>query len=203
MGQSPFLLHTTRMPFESKLLDELENMDDADRSIVDDHYHKKAFEEDPKLAYKASLTLIMAHVADFHTYILDCIARRYGHTREELVETIRSAPGWNCMYIHPVLKEFTHYEPLSSRKDILPEEEEESKEEEAPLPKIRRRKPKAEPVVQEAEPEAEIAAVAIATVTLATPKRKIVPKLTPAEEPQPKVIKKKKQVAKKAETATE
>ena len=193
------------MSFDSKLLDELENMDDNDRSAVDDHYHKKAFEEDPKLAYKASLTLIMAHVADFHTYILDCIARRYGHTREELVETIRSAPGWNCMYIHPVLKEFTHYEPLSSRKNII----EETPVEE-PMPKIRRRKPKAEPVVQEAEPvvqeavpEAEIADVAIATVTLVAPKRKIVPKLTPAEEPQPKVIKKKKQVAKKAETATE
>lgn len=175
------------MPFESKLLDELENMDDADRSIVDDHYHKKAFEEDPKLAYKASLTLIMAHVADFHTYILDCIARRYGHTREELVETIRSAPGWNSMYIHPVLKEFTNYEPLSSRNDILPDEE----KVEAPMPKIRRRKPKAAPV-QEVVPE-----------EAAAPKTKIVPKLPQSEEPQPKVIKRKKQVAKKAETATE
>lgn len=177
-----FVTHT--MPFESKLLDELENLDD-------DHYHRKAFEEDPKLAYKASLTLVMAHVADFHTYILDCIARRYGHTREELVDVIRSAPGWNSMYIHPVLKEFTEYQPLSSRNDIIEEEEKEAPVDES-LPKVRRRKlkvPLAEPPTQEEQP---------------TPVKKIVRKPAPiaVEEP-PKVIKKKKQVQKKAETSTE
>lgn len=131
------------MSFESKLLDTLEDMDE-------DHYHKLACERDPKIAYKASIQLIFAHVADFHMYILDCIARKYGHTREELVETIREAPGWETMYIHPVLKEFTNNLELSSkrtepeskprRKFKLPVVEPEPEPEPQPQPKIIKKK---------------------------------------------------------------
>jgi hypothetical protein len=170
------------MPFESKLLDTLEDMDD-------DHYHKKACEEDPKIAYKASLQLIFAHMADFHIYILDCIARRYGHTRDELVDTIRGSPGWNTLYIHPVLKEFTNNLHLSSRYDVMPAEEAPAE----PVKVVRRRKVKVpEP---EPEPEEEVAA----------PKKKIIrpklPLVANSEEvaPEPKILKKKKQVQRKPE----
>lgn len=156
------------MPFESKLLDTLEDMDD-------DHYHRKACEEDPQIAYKASLQLIFAHMADFHMYILDCVARRYGHTRDELVDTIRGSPGWNTLYVHPVLKEFTSNLHLSSRYDVQSPE---------PVKVVRRRKVK----VPEPEPEPQEEA----------PKKKLIrPKLPNSEEPvpEPKVLKKKKQVA--------
>jgi hypothetical protein len=125
--------------FESSFLDLVEDMDD-------DHYHKKRCREDPQIAYKASLQLIFAHMADFHMYVLDCISKKYGHTPDELVNTIRESPEWKTLYVHPTLRQFTEGIELQCRRGVVTE----TKEEQA-LPKIKRKKlvlPKAEPKAQ-------------------------------------------------------
>lgn len=109
--------------FESAFLDLLEDMDD-------DHYHKKRCREDPAVAYKASLQMIFAHMADFHMYVLDCIAKKYGHTPEDLVNTIKESPEWKTLYVHPTLHQFTEGLELQCRRGVV----------EQPLPKIKRKK---------------------------------------------------------------
>lgn len=120
--------------FESGFLDLVEDMDD-------DHYHAKRCREDPQIAYKASLQMIFAHMADFHMYVLDCIAKKYGHSSEDLVNTIKESPEWKTLYLHPTLRQFTEGLELQSRRFVEPKEE-------LPLPKIKRKKlvlPKALP----------------------------------------------------------
>ena len=125
--------------FESSFLDTIEDMDD-------DHYHAKRCREDPQIAYKASLQLIFAHMADFHMYVLDCIAKKYGHTPDELVSTIRESPEWKTMYVHPTLRQFTEGLELQCRRGVMPEASvvnsalQNEHQEAAPLPKIKRKK---------------------------------------------------------------
>lgn len=117
--------------FESSFLDLVEDMDE-------DHYHAKRCREDPSIAYKASLQMIFAHMADFHMYVLDCIAKKYGHTPEDLVNTIRESPEWKTLYVHPTLQQFTQGLELQCRRFVEPTP---PKEKEAlPLPKIKRKK---------------------------------------------------------------
>ena len=133
--------------FESSFLDLVEDMDD-------DHYHKKRCREDPQIAYKASLQLIFAHMADFHMYVLDCISKKYGHTPDELVSTIRESPEWKTLYVHPTLRQFTEGIELQCRRGVVPaasvvnSASQNERQEEQVLPKIKRKKlvlPKAEP----------------------------------------------------------
>ena len=74
------------------------------------HYHAAAMSSSAATAYKASLDLIFAHVADIHTLMLKIIADKYGHSVEEMLATVMEAPEWNNMYLHPTLKAMTYFE---------------------------------------------------------------------------------------------
>ncbi len=74
------------------------------------HFHAAAMSSSAATAYKASLELIFAHVADIHTLMLKIIAEKYGHSVEEMLETVRSDEEWNSIYLHPTLKALTYFE---------------------------------------------------------------------------------------------
>ncbi len=79
------------------------------------HYHAAAMKSSAATAYKASLELIFAHVADIHMLMLKIIADKYGHSVEDMIETVRENEEWNSIYLHPVLKSMIYFP--------LPEEE--------------------------------------------------------------------------------
>ena len=74
------------------------------------HFHAAAMSSNAATAYKASLELIFAHVADIHTLMLKIIADKYGHSVEYMLATVKEAPEWNNLYLHPVLKALTYFE---------------------------------------------------------------------------------------------
>jgi len=73
------------------------------------HYHAAAMGSSAATAYKASLELIFAHVADIHMLMLKIIADKYGHSVEEMLETVRENEEWNSIYLHPVLKSMIYF----------------------------------------------------------------------------------------------
>ncbi len=75
------------------------------------HYHISALKEDAATAYKASLSLIFAHVADTYMIMMTALSKRYGHSVEEMLEVVRQDPDWNNIYLHPTLKRMVYFEP--------------------------------------------------------------------------------------------
>ena len=73
------------------------------------HYHASQMSSDAAFAYRASLDLIFAHVADIHTAMLNIIAAKYGHSVEEMIKTVMECPEWNNLYLHPTLKALTYF----------------------------------------------------------------------------------------------
>ena len=58
-----------------------------------------------KKAFQNSLTMIMAHVADFHMVALTTISKKYGHSIDEMVETIMESSECKSIIQHPVLRD--------------------------------------------------------------------------------------------------
>lgn len=88
------------------------------------HYHAAAMSSSAATAYRASLDLIFAHVADIHTLMLKIIADKYGHSIEEMLATVMADPEWKNIYLHPILKTMTYFElpPVPSTEEkVLPE----------------------------------------------------------------------------------
>ncbi len=81
------------------------------------HYHAAAMNSSAATAYKASLELIFAHVADIHTLMLKIIATKYGHSVEEMLATVREDEEWNSIYLHPTLKSLTYFEVPSAEEE--------------------------------------------------------------------------------------
>lgn len=78
------------------------------------HYHAKTMETSADACYKASLELIFAHVADIHMIILKVLSTKYGHSIEEMLETVTQSPEWKNIYLHPVLKTLVYFENLTT-----------------------------------------------------------------------------------------
>jgi hypothetical protein len=74
------------------------------------HFHAAAMSSSAATAYKASLELLFAHVADIHTLMLKIIATKYGHSVEEMLATVMEDEEWNSLYLHPTLKALTYFE---------------------------------------------------------------------------------------------
>ncbi len=96
----------------------------ADHKCADHmHYHAAAMSSSAATAYKASLELIFAHVADIHTLMLKIIAEKYGHSVEDMIETVRENEEWKSIYLHPTLKTLTYFpipeSPLPGTKMIV------------------------------------------------------------------------------------
>ncbi len=82
----------------------------ADHKCADHmHYHAAAMSSSAATAYKASLELIFAHVADIHMLMLKIIADKYGHSVEDMIETVRENEDWKSIYLHPTLKTLTYF----------------------------------------------------------------------------------------------
>ncbi len=73
------------------------------------HYHAAAMKSSAAISYKASFELIFAHVADIHMLMLKIIAEKYGHSVEDMIETVRENEEWNSIYLHPVLKSMIYF----------------------------------------------------------------------------------------------
>ena len=78
------------------------------------HYHAKTMETSADACYKASLELIFAHVADIHMIILKVLSAKYGHSIEEMLNTVTQSPEWKNIYLHPVLKTLVYFENLTT-----------------------------------------------------------------------------------------
>jgi hypothetical protein len=72
-----------------------------------------------KKAFKTSLTMLMAHVADFHMVALTTLSKKYGHSVDEMVQTIMESPECNSIVQHPVLRDLeTELSPESIPKEL-------------------------------------------------------------------------------------
>lgn len=77
------------------------------------HAHISLIDKSADAAYKASLELIFAHVADIHMTILSILSKEYGHSVEEMLATVTNHPDWKSIYLHPVLKSLVYFTPKS------------------------------------------------------------------------------------------
>jgi hypothetical protein len=58
-----------------------------------------------KKAFSHSLTMIMGHVADFHTVVLHILSKKYGHSVEEMLEAVMEHPDAKNLTRHPILRD--------------------------------------------------------------------------------------------------
>ncbi len=87
------------------------------------HYHARALKDDAKTAYKTSLSLIFAHVADIHIIMLTALSKRYGHSVTDMLNTVMEDPDWKDIYLHPVLKRLVYFEPEKEESTVESEAE--------------------------------------------------------------------------------
>jgi len=66
--------------------------------------------EDSKSAYAATLHMILKHTADVYLTIVDIIAEKYGHSAEEMTETILAHPKFSEMYTNPMIHDLGYVE---------------------------------------------------------------------------------------------
>ncbi len=74
------------------------------------HYHARALKDDAAVAYKASLSLIFAHITDIHMILLNVLSKHYGHSVEDMLNTVMEDPDWKEIYLHPTLKRLVFFE---------------------------------------------------------------------------------------------
>lgn len=79
------------------------------------HAHIGLIDKSADAAYKASLELIFAHVADIHMTILSILSKEYGHSVEEMLTTVTNHSDWKSIYLHPVLKSLVYFPPKSDK----------------------------------------------------------------------------------------
>jgi hypothetical protein len=56
-------------------------------------------------ALNHSLTMIMGHVADFHTLVLYILSKKYGHSIEEMLDAVMEHPETKNLTRHPILRD--------------------------------------------------------------------------------------------------
>lgn len=64
----------------------------------------------PSPAMKAVSNVLMCHVADMFMIAMDVMSRKYGHSVEEMIDTIRTDEAWTDASLHPVLKSLTYFD---------------------------------------------------------------------------------------------
>lgn len=63
----------------------------------------------PSPALKAVMDVVMCHVADMFTIIVDVVSRKYGHSVEDLIGSIRDDEAWKNASVHPLLKSLSYF----------------------------------------------------------------------------------------------
>ncbi len=115
------------------------------------HFHAQELKDSSLNAYKASLTMLFAHVADIHMVIMKIISRRYGHSVDDMLKVVLEDPEWTSLYLHPTLKRMVYFD--IDRAEIpqpIPGFESDEEEPTAKPVRIKRKKeeePKEEPTV--------------------------------------------------------
>ena len=66
--------------------------------------------QDPKSAYAATLHMVLKHTADVFLTIVDVMAEKYGHSAEEMAETILAHPKFTEMYANPMIHDLGYFE---------------------------------------------------------------------------------------------
>jgi hypothetical protein len=64
----------------------------------------------PSAAMKAVSNVLMCHVADMFMITMDVMSRKYGHSVEEMINTIKEDAAWKDASLHPVLKSLTYFD---------------------------------------------------------------------------------------------
>jgi hypothetical protein len=54
-------------------------------------------------AYKATLEIMFCHMADMFEVVVDIIAEKYGHSKEEMIATVKTHPAFEMLRTHPVI----------------------------------------------------------------------------------------------------
>jgi hypothetical protein len=54
-------------------------------------------------AYKATLEIMFCHMADMFEVVVDIIAEKYGHSKEEMIATVKTHPAFDTLRTHPVI----------------------------------------------------------------------------------------------------
>jgi hypothetical protein len=54
-------------------------------------------------AYKATLEIMFCHMADMFEVVVDIIAEKYGHSKEEMIATVKTHPAFETLRTHPVI----------------------------------------------------------------------------------------------------
>jgi hypothetical protein len=60
-----------------------------------------------KKAFQTSLTMLMGHIADFHMVALTTLSKKYGHSIDEMVQTVMESPECKSITLHPVLRDLS------------------------------------------------------------------------------------------------
>jgi len=64
----------------------------------------------PHEAFKAVVDVLNAHGADMFHVIIQVIANKYGHSFDEMLETITDSPEYINMKIHPLLQSLSYFQ---------------------------------------------------------------------------------------------
>ena len=54
-------------------------------------------------AYKATLEIMFCHMADMFEVVVGIIAEKYGHSKEEMIATVKTHPAFETLRTHPVI----------------------------------------------------------------------------------------------------
>jgi hypothetical protein len=60
-------------------------------------------------AFKASLEIMFCHMADMFNVVLDVLAEKYGHSKEEMLATLVAHPSYQSLPRHPVLDSLGYF----------------------------------------------------------------------------------------------
>ena len=64
----------------------------------------------PSPALKAVMDVLVCHVADMFCIVTDAVSRKYGHSVDDLMDTIRGDDAWKNASIHPLLKSLSYFD---------------------------------------------------------------------------------------------
>ncbi len=54
-------------------------------------------------AYKATMEIMFCHMADMFEVVVDILAEKYGHSKEEMIATVKTHPAFDTLRTHPVI----------------------------------------------------------------------------------------------------
>ena len=66
--------------------------------------------KNPSSAMRACLDVFLSHSVDFFAIMLDIIADKYGHSKDEMTDVIRKDPRFQNMSVNPMIHSLGYFE---------------------------------------------------------------------------------------------